>query len=260
MEELEKITEVAVRAAKEAGEYAMAHIGKIKEISRKEGLNNLVTDVDKKCEEIIIGHINKEFPSHSILAEESGDYQRDDRVKWVIDPLDGTTNYAHGLPSFCESIGIIIDGSIKTGVVYDPARDELFTAKEGEGSFLNGNRIRVSDRDSIAESMVATGFAYSMDGKIANMDYFSKMIQDAQAVRRVGSAAIDLCYVACGRFDGFWELGLYPWDTAAGQLIVEEAGGTVTTLDRGPYDIFKKEILATNGRIHDEMINVLTGK
>jgi myo-inositol-1(or 4)-monophosphatase len=258
MEDLNKIKETAVKAAVEAGKHALKRIGDLGKVDHKESLNNLVTDVDRKCEGIIIDSITREFPSHSILAEESGEHNPGGFFKWIVDPLDGTTNYTHGFPVFCVSIGVMSGDSVRVGVVYDPMRDELFTAEEGKGAFLNNSRIRVSRSEEVQDSLIATGFAYNIEGKIANVDHFKIMLKKAQAVRRAGSAVIDLCYVACGRFDGFWELGLAPWDTAAGQLIVKEAGGTVTTLRGGQFDIFKKEILATNGRIHEEMLGLLT--
>ncbi|MFH1552482.1 MAG: inositol monophosphatase family protein [Candidatus Omnitrophota bacterium] len=257
MEDLRRIKTLAEKAAREAGGYALEHIGKLKEISRKTGINDLVTDVDKMSEKIIIDRIHNEFPQHSILAEESGEHASDGIFRWIIDPLDGTTNYAHGFPVFCVSIGVAEGGSVKIGVVYDPSRDELFTAEEGKGAFLGGKRIKVSETGTVANSLIATGFAYDVAGKIDNIESFKTMLKNAQAVRRAGSAAIDLCYVACGRFDGFWELGLNPWDTAAGQLIVKEAGGVVTKLNGEPFEIYQKKILATNGRIHNEMRKLL---
>ena len=257
MEEINKIKKVAEEAAREAGGYALEHIDKIASISHKGGYTNLVTDVDKKCESIILGRISKEFPEHSILAEESGEHASTSSIKWLIDPLDGTTNYAHGFPIFCTSIGVSFDSVIKVGVIYDPTRDELFAAEEGKGAFLNGKKISVSSREALRDSLIATGFAYDLERKAANMDAFKIMLENAQAVRRAGSAAIDLCYVACGRFDGFWEMGLNPWDTAAGQLIVKEAGGIVTTTKGEPFDVYKKHILATNSKIHEEMLNLL---
>ena len=254
-----KILDVAISAAKESGEYIFHRMGKIKEVSRKRGFNDLVTDVDKGSEKIIIDKIKKSFPEHSILAEESGEHDAGDNIKWVIDPLDGTTNYAHAFPSFCVSIGVIVSGSVKVGVVYDPTRDELFFAAKGAGAFLNGNPMKVSGVPSVSEALVATGFGYDLNDKLANVGYFTTMLTKAQALRRPGSAAMDLCYVACGRLDGFWELGLLPWDTAAGQFLVQEAGGVVTTMDGGPFDIYKKGIVATNGRIHEEMLNLLKG-
>lgn len=260
MEDLTKIKKVAIKAAKEAGEHALNRMGHLREVSHKGGPNDLVTDVDKKCEEIIISKIKKEFPLHSILAEESGEQLVGDVFKWIIDPLDGTTNYAHGFPVFCISIGVVYNNSVKVGVVYDPTRDELFTAEEGNGAFLNSEPVKVSTRPKVHDSLVATGFAYNVPGRNDNLTYFKIIMEKAQAVRRAGSAAIDLCYVACGRFDGFWEFGLAPWDTAAGQLMVKEAGGKVTTIDGKPFDIFQKEIVATNGQIHDEMMISLTPK
>lgn len=260
MEDREKIKKVAREAAIEAGEYARANISDPGEISRKEGYNNLVTEVDKKCEEIIIGRIKKEFPAHSILAEESGEDLSPGDYAWIIDPLDGTTNYAHALPVYCTSIGVVSGGEVVAGVVYDPSRGELFTAEKGQGAFLNDERMSVSRAKELKDSLIATGFAYSPEGKFSNIKYFERMLGKAQAVRRLGSAAIDLCYVACGRIDGFWEFGLCPWDTAAGELIVKEAGGRVSMVDGGIFDIYKKEIVATNGGIHREMTVLLQGE
>ncbi len=257
MKELERIKEVAIDAAREAGTYALNRMGNLVEISHKGGFTNLVTDVDKKCEKGIIDRIKKEFPSHSILAEESGEEVTGGPFRWIVDPLDGTTNYAHAFPVFCVSIGVVSGGSVKVAVVYDPSRDELFTAEEGKGAFLNGRPINVSDMEKVRDSLLATGFAYNIEGKLANIKYFKVMMEKAQAVRRPGSAALDLCYVACGRFDGFWEFDLNPWDTAAGQLIVKEAGGTVALLNGKPFDIHEKEIVATNGKIHKEMLTLL---
>lgn len=257
MEELKKIREVAISASREAGEYAREHIAKIKEVAHKGAHTNLVTDVDKTCEKVIVDKVRKSFPSHSILAEEGGEEKKGGSFTWIIDPLDGTTNYTHGLPIYCVSIAVAESDSVKLGAIYDPSRDELFTAEEGKGAFLNGKRIQASRADKIMDSLIVTGFAYNIKGKIANMEYFKIMLEKAQAVRRLGSAALDLSYVACGRFDGFWELGLSPWDMAAGQLIVKEAGGTVTMLNGDEFDMSKKEVLATNGKIHKEMITLL---
>lgn len=259
---LEKIKKAAVEAAVEAGNYALARMGKIAEITHKRGHNDLVTDVDKHCEEIIIDRIKKDFPGHSILAEESGGNAGEKGFSWIIDPLDGTTNYAHGFPFFCASIGVVAhdakQSAVKIGVVYDPSREELFSAEEGKGAFLNKTRINVSDSKKVRDSLIATGFAYDVTKKVRMLPYFDKVLRQAQAVRRAGSAAMDLCYVACGRFDGFWEFNLNPWDTAAGQLLVKEAGGMVTTLSGKPFGIFKKEIIATNAKIHAEILTLLT--
>ncbi|MGB2600529.1 MAG: inositol monophosphatase family protein [Candidatus Omnitrophota bacterium] len=257
MDELKKIKEVAEAVAREAGEYVYSRMGRLKEVSHKSGINDLVTDVDKGSERIIIEKIKENFPDHSILAEESGEDSSGGAFRWVIDPLDGTTNYTHSFPFFCVSIGVFYDDKVKIGVVYDPCRDELFIAGKGNGAFLNGSPINVSGRQTLSDSMIATGFAYNMETKKANLGHFGIMMETAQSVRRAGSAALDLCYVACGRFDGFWELGLHPWDTAAGQLIVTEAGGKVTDMSGKDFDIFKKNIIATNSKIHFEMVNLL---
>jgi len=260
MRKYEKVKRTAVKAAVEAGRYALKHTGLIRKVSYKKGINNLVTDVDKKCEKMIINRIKKEFPSHSIIAEESGNDFRDAGHKWIIDPLDGTVNYTHAFPFFCVSIGYAEGGKVKYGVVYDPTRNELFTAAEACGAFLNKKRIRVSRRRKLSDSLVVTGFAYSKKGKVSNIRHFRKMLNAAQAVRRDGSAAIDLCYVACGRFDAFWEIGLSPWDTAAAQLIVKEAGGKISLINGKEFDIFKKEIVATNGYVHKETLRTLGGQ
>lgn len=257
MEDIKRIREVAAAAAREAGEYALENMGKLKEILYKDGHNNLVTNADKYCEKLIVERINREFPDHDILAEESGEHIAEGVYKWVIDPIDGTTNYAHGLPVFCVSIGVVLGGEVLCGVVYDPSRDEIFEAAKGSGATLNGEAISVSTRGEIRDALTCTGFAYVDRGESRNIYNFQKMMGRAQAVRRMGSAAIDLCYVASGRFDGFWELGLCPWDTAAGQIIVTEAGGKITTDEGGPFDIFCKGVLATNGLIHDEMLQIL---
>lgn len=257
MNDINAFSRVAITAAREAGEYAREHLGRIKEIGHKTGANDLVTDVDKASEKMIIDRIKHSFPDHSILAEESGADQSGGPVRWIIDPLDGTVNYAHGFPVFCVSIGIEVDGIVVAGAVYDPMRNEMFTAEKDKGAFLDGEPINVSSVENVAEALVITGFAYSAEGKRANIDYFRAMIENAQAVRRIGSAALDLCYVACGRCDGFWELGLKPWDTAAGQLIVKEAGGSVTDLSGQGFMVDRDEILATNGRIHSEMLQFL---
>ena len=257
MSDMEKIKKIAIEAALEAGKYSLEHIDKIKELSCKSGPTDLVTDVDKKCESIITDKIKSNFPKHSILAEESGEYEKEHDYLWLIDPIDGTINYAHGFPVFCTSIGIMYKGVAKIGVVYDPTRDELFFAEEGKGAFLNDKPMKVSDVDKVSESLLASGFAYSHEGREYNLKYFKKALEKAQAVRRPGAAAIDLCYVACGRLDGFWEFFLKPWDTAAGYLIVKEAGGLVTGFEDPSFDVYKKDILASNGKIHSELLEIL---
>jgi myo-inositol-1(or 4)-monophosphatase len=255
--DLKKIKDVAIEAAVDAGKLAASRVNSIDSISRKSGYNDLVTDVDKACEDLIIGKISSVFPDHSILAEESGEDNRPGEICWVIDPIDGTINFAHGFPFFCTSIGVLFEGEVILGAVYEPVRGELFFAEKGKGAFLDNKQIQVSDNPELRDSLIATGFAYNLSGKEKNLDCFRKMLLSAQAVRRAGSAALDLCYVACGRFDGFWERGLKPWDTAAGELIVRESGGTVSTLTDLAYDIFKDEIVASNTKIHQEMKTAL---
>jgi len=234
----------------------MENFGRKKKISFK-GRIDLVTETDKKSEEYIVRRISKEFPNHAVLAEESGMRQAGSENLWIIDPLDGTTNYAHGFGFFAVSIALRCKKSIAVAVVYAPYLNECYTAVAGHGAFLNGMRINVSETEDLERSMVATGFPYDIKETRDNIGYFEKFLVRTQAVRRPGSAAIDLCCVAAGKFDGFWELKLNPWDTAAGVLIIREAGGVVTDLSGGEYDPFMKEILASNGRIHDKMIEVI---
>jgi len=251
-------TNVAESAAREAGEVLIANLGKVKEITFK-GKNSLVTEVDKLSEEVIVQRIKRSFPSHDIFAEESGRHSTSSDYVWIIDPLDGTTNYAHAYPFFSISIALEVEGVVRAGLVYDPVKDEMFTAELGQGAFLNGESIRVSCSRKLGESHIVTGFVHDDPAMVEeNLRHFGNFIWRARAVRRDGSAALDLCYVACGRFDGFWELGLNPWDTAAGVLILEEAGGGVTNFGGGEYSIYVKEILASNNSIHGEMIDVLS--
>jgi myo-inositol-1(or 4)-monophosphatase len=249
---------IACQAALKSGAYIKKHRGKVKKISYK-GAINLVTDIDQAAEKIIIRDIKRSFPSHAILAEEAGTSSVRSEYKWVIDPLDGTTNFAHSFPFYCVSIALEYRRLPVLGVVYDPERDELFAAEKGKGAFLNGKRIKVSGEKGMRKSLLATGFAYDVrQATDDNVDNFRKFLKRAQAIRRAGSAALDLCYVACGRFDGFWEFNLHPWDSAAGYLMVEEAGGRVTRFDGTEYTHYDKEILATNGKIHRQMINILS--
>ncbi|TAJ26254.1 MAG: inositol monophosphatase [Nitrospirae bacterium] len=220
---------------------------------------NLVTDADRRAEQAIVEAIGKDFPGHRILAEERGLYKgSDDEYQWVIDPLDGTTNFAHGFPAYCVSIGLEYRGRCILGVVLDPTRRELFTAETGAGAFLNGKPLHVSKTPTLTTSLVVTGFAYDIrDNPKNNLNHFSHFALRAQGVRRTGTAALDLCYVAAGRFDGFWELTLHPWDTAAGLVMVLEAGGQVTDLTGAPFSIHQPSLLASNGLIHQEMLDVL---
>lgn len=249
--------EIAKQAALASGEIQMQHYRREKQIEFK-GEINLVTQVDKMCERQIVSMLQGAFPEHDILAEEGTGTRKDSPYKWVIDPLDGTTNYAHGYPLFCTSIGLEYKGEIVVGVVYEPNLKELFLAEKGQGATCNGERIRVSKTSKLDEALLATGFAYNVKQvKNNNLDHFSNFILNARAVRRDGVAAADLCYLAMGRFDGFWELELQPWDLAAGFLMVEEAGGIVTDFRYKPFNIYMKEVLASNSLIHKEMIRIL---
>ena len=251
--------EIAVEAAREAGALLKLHSGKAQSIERKEGQEtNLVTEIDRRSEEMIIGRIRRKYPHHDFLAEESGGKERHSEYCWIIDPLDGTTNFTHGLPVFCVSIGLERNGEIVAGVVYDPNHDELFTAEKGKGATLNRKRIRVSSTSRLIDSLLVTGFPYTLrDDPEEIIRHFNNFLLEAQALRRLGSAALDLAYVAGGRFDGFWESSLNPWDMAAGVLLVQEAGGKFTDFEGNPSTVHKKAVLTSNGVIHDQMIEVL---
>lgn len=254
--ENKRFKDTAIEAAVRAGKYAKMNFGKAIKISFK-GRINLVTEVDKKSEKLIVGLIKSRFPDHSVLSEEMGQKLTGSKYKWVIDPLDATTNYAHGFPFFCVSVALEEEGSVILGAVYDPMRDELFFAEKDKGAFLNNRRISVSKIKSLSRSLLATGFSYRVKQDRTNIRHFENFIAGSQAIRRAGSAALDLCYVACGRFDGFWEMGLFPWDTAASSLIAEEAGGLVSDFSGKDFNIYYDDILASNGIIHDQMIRVL---
>ncbi len=231
-----------------SGDFAIHHKGEI----------NLVTDVDIACQEKIIAMIRESFPEDDIIAEEQSNTYDGIKNRWIIDPVDGTTNYAHGYPFFCTSIAYEAKGRVIAGVVYNPVMDELFFAADGKGAYLNGNRIGVSRVDNLKRSLLSTGFPYDIaTNPDNNINHFCNFLYEAQAVRRDGSAALNLSYVACGRFDGFWELHLNPWDLAAGALILEEAGGRITNLTGGPFDIYRGECLASNGLIHPVMAGVI---
>lgn len=219
---------------------------------------NLVTEADRLSEQLIVERIGRSYPGHDILTEESAETANSSGFRWIIDPLDGTTNYAHGFPVFCVSIALEVAGVIQLGAVYNPMLEELFTAERGKGAFLNGARLAVSRTADLNKALLATGFPYDLrQDRNNNMNYFRALAMSTQAVRRAGSAALDLAYVAAGRFDGFWELKLMPWDTAAGWLLVEEAGGRVTDLGGGPYHLRAPHILASNGIVHDGMQRVM---
>jgi len=249
----------ATQIAREAGNLLVQKLGSAKITSK--GDINLVTEADIAAENLIIERIRSHYPQHGILAEESGEAVfvggKKSDWKWIIDPLDGTTNYAHGYPCFCVSIALEYKGVLEVGVVYDPMRDEMFAAERGQGATLNDRQIRVSQVDELSQAMVCTGFPYNVRERPDFAREFAKFTMEAQAVRRDGSAALDLAYVACGRFDGFWEDGLNPWDIAAGALLIFEARGKVTTFKDQPLDIYNEQVLASNGLIHEAMMRVL---
>jgi myo-inositol-1(or 4)-monophosphatase len=251
----------AIELAREAGDVLKQYMSREKQVELK-GRANLVTIADKESEALIIDRIRQRYPQHAILAEESGasGAPASGEGKWIIDPLDGTTNFAHQYPAFCVSIAFEQRGEVLCGAVYDPWRDEMFSGARGLGSFVNGERLRVSEAQTLRSALLMTGFPYNFreSEKIRPlMSQFEAFLIESQAVRRGGSAALDLCYTALGRVDGFWEIDLHPWDTAAGLVIAEEAGGRVTNFSGEPFSIYGKQILASNGWIHDEMVAVL---
>ncbi|HEY0005652.1 MAG TPA: inositol monophosphatase family protein [Pyrinomonadaceae bacterium] len=250
----------AVHTAQEAGRILMERMSRTLRIMHKGDINP-VTEADLAAEQFITERIRSYYPRHAVLAEEADaagtEVEAGSEWKWIIDPLDGTVNYSHGYPSFCVSIALERQGRVELGVIYDPTRDETFAAERGEGATLNGRRIRVSEIDDLNRALVCTGFPYDVRERGDFARHFSNFIMHAQAVRRDGSAALDLAYVACGRFDGFWEEGLRPWDVAAGVLLIEEAAGRISRYDGSTFDIYTPPIVASNGLIHEEMMRVL---
>lgn len=254
----QELYNTARKAALKAGEIHLKYYGKQKQIEYKANKFDLVTNADKEAEEVIIKTITKKFKDHDILAEESQKTNLQSDFIWVIDPLDGTTNYAHNFPQFCVSIALMYKKEAIIGVVYDAVKKELFHGIKGQGAFLNDEKIQVSSIKEVGKSLLATGFPYDRrNEETNNFNYFKAFSIKSQAIRRPGSAALDLCYLACGRFDGFWELTLAPWDTAAGSIIVKEAGGIVTNFFSKDFDIFIRNIHASNPHIHEEMSLIL---
>ncbi len=248
----------AVEAVVRAGDIQLSKFRSGVRVDKK-GTIDLVTEVDLEVERMFRALVAERFPDHDVLAEELGGDPTGSRHRWVFDPLDGTTNYAHGLPIFCSSLALEIDGVAMVGAVFDPTRQELFTAERGVGAWLNGEPLSVTATSSVLESLLVTGFPYTVhESPERFLQVFGAFISRARAVRRLGSAAIDLCYVAAGRMDGFWEESLQPWDTLAGALIVEEAGGRVTGVDGKPWVAARGHILASNGHLHDEMLQIIT--
>ena len=249
----------AIDVARDAGSLLMQRLGAAKVTNK--GDIDLVTEADLASENLIIERIRSYYPQHGILAEESGEAAlvggKRGEWKWIIDPLDGTTNYAHSYPCFCVSIALEHEGVLEVGVVYDPVRDEMFAAERGNGATLNDRKIKVSSVEELKDAMVCTGFPYNVRERPDFTRDFANFTMSAQAVRRDGSAALDLAYVACGRFDGFWEDGLSPWDIAAGKILIEEARGRVSNFENQPLSIYTKRVLASNGLVHDAMLRVL---
>lgn len=258
---MKEALELACDLARQAGQLQRLHAGKAKHIEHK-GTVDIVTEVDRASEKLIVDGIIKRFPNHSILAEEGSGPKHTSDYRWIIDPIDGTTNFAHGLPLFCVSIALEVKGEMIVGVIYNPSQDELYAAAKGEGATLNGKKMHVSSRDALINTLVGTGFIYSYDQgeTLDNIDHFRDFTLRTRAVRRLGSAALSLADLAAGRFDGYWELILQPWDMAAGVLLIREAGGVVTTCDGNPFDVYGHSLLASNGKIHQDMLDVLQHK
>lgn len=250
---------VAIEAALAAGQIQRQYFRHEFSI-RKKGTIDLVTEADLAVERDIRERIAWHFPSHTVLGEEGAQSSPTSAspFRWIVDPIDGTTNFAHGLALFCVSIGLEIDGRVALGVIYEPIGNELFTAERGEGARLNGTRIHVTQESSLIDSLLVTGFPYTAsDARREQLDIFEAFLARSRAVRRLGSAALDLANVAAGRFEGFWEQGLHPWDVAAGALLVEEAGGTVSGFGGEAFDVFVPEIVATNGAVHPRVLEVI---
>ncbi len=248
---------VGVEIAREAGALLAQLFQHPHEISYKRK-SDLVTEADRRSEALIVKRLHSHFPKHAVVGEEGGGQKTDSEYCWYVDPLDGTTNFAHGFPVFCVTLGLAYRGEIVVGVVYDPIRNELFTAERGAGAYLNDKRIHVSKTASLSESLLATGFPPFATNHDLNIQFYFRFTMLSHGIRRAGSAALDLCSVAAGRFEGFWELKLNPWDKAAGSLLVTEAGGRVTDLEGRPFDVLGDEVFASNGLVHDEMGKVFS--
>lgn len=256
---MQPLLNIGVRAARRAGDIIVRNINRLDSIKiSSKGRNDFVSEVDRQAEADIIATIRRSYPDHAFLAEESGEQGQSDFV-WIIDPLDGTTNFLHGFPVFAVSLALARRGTIEHGVIYDPMRQELFTASRGEGALLDGRRIRVSGQRSLDSALIGTGFPFR--GKEAWLDAYMPMLQAVikatAGVRRPGAASLDLAYVAAGRLDGFWELGLKPWDMAAGSLLIQEAGGLVTDLSGGADFLERGDVLAGNNRIHQALAQLV---
>jgi len=250
--------EEIIEISKQAGAIIRDGFGTQFNIEFKSNENNLVTEIDKASEKTIVDFIRKKYPSHDILAEEGSEVKNDSDYLWVVDPLDGTTNFAHGLPIFSVSIGVQKNGETIAAVVYDVMRDVIYSAEKGSGSFANAEKIEVSKTDRIEQSLLVTGFPYNVaDNPEGAFERFIALTKKSRGMRRLGSAAIDFCYIASGVFDGFWEVYLHPWDICGGKLIAEEAGGIVTDFEGNAINIFSKKIFASNKLIHNQIIEVM---
>lgn len=255
---MEELKEVMLKAAMEAGKIIHHYFNGVFEIRNKDGINNLVTEVDLHAEKKIMEIIKGKYPEHSIISEEEGEMMQLSDYKWLIDPIDGTVNFAHSIPICCVSIGLLYKTDLILGVVFNPMMNELFFAEKGKGATLNGKPISVSLKQDFKKACLVTGFPYAWPDSYEHpIKVFERFILQGLPIRRLGSAAIDLCWVACGRFDGFWEYNLSSWDVAAGYLIVQEAGGKITNFEGERYNVFEKQTLATNGLIHDEMLSII---
>jgi myo-inositol-1(or 4)-monophosphatase len=252
---MNQFLDLAIEAAREAGDILITEFDRPVKISYK-GEVDIVTQADKRSEQAIVSRLRTHFPKHAIVAEEGGGTESTSLFRWHVDPLDGTTNFAHGYPCFAVSIGLEEAGELIAGVIYQPISRELFSAAKGEGAYLNQKKIHVSPIEKLATSLLSTGFPSVKRAQNPNIRYYWDFTLRSHGVRRDGSAALDLAAVACGRFEGFWEFGLHSWDTAAGVLLVREAGGTVTQFDGQPYRLGDRELLASNGKVHAEMQSV----
>ncbi len=255
--DLDAFKQTAIEAARKGAEVLRSRFGNISRI-RKKAAAELVTEADTESEELIVSTIQAEFPDHAVLGEEHGLISGTAEYKWFVDPLDGTVNFTHQIPIFSISIALAVRNNLSLGIVLDPVNDELYTAVSGQGAQCNGEPIQVSSTRTIADSLLVTGFPYDVEENFESvMARYGNCLKASQGARRLGSAALDLCYVACGRFEGFWEQSLKPWDSAAGALMVAEAGGRVTTFSNQPYTVDHAEILATNGPVHEQMLALL---
>jgi myo-inositol-1(or 4)-monophosphatase len=253
---METYLNTAIEIAREAGGLLLEHFRQPLEITYKRR-SDLVTEADRRSEALIVERLRTHFPDHAIVGEEGGGQRTGSAYCWYVDPLDGTTNFAHGFPVFAVSLGLAYCDEVVAGVVYDPTRDELFATERGAGTFLNGQRLRVSSNADLAECLVATGFPPFASNHDLNVEFYFRFTELTHGIRRAGSAALDLCSVAAGRFDGFWELKLNPWDKAAGTLLVMEAGGLVTGITGKPFALLADDIFASNGLVHEQMLRVI---